>query len=124
MFNEDLNRFFLEDWIFQERFGRDLLQQHFGTSNLKGFGLGEALEGLSVGAILHYLSENQHDKLQHINRLQKIAPTDFVGIDRFTARNLELLYPSNPGGVALIDVIDFTSTAMGGRLLRQWVSFP
>ena len=125
LFNEDLNRFFLEDWIFQERFGRDLLQQHFGTSNLKGFGLGEALEGIICGgAILHYLSENQHDKLQHITRLQKIAPTDFVGIDRFTARNLELLYPSNPGGVALIDVIDFTSTAMGGRLLRQWVSFP
>ena len=69
-------------------------------------------------------SETQHNKLQHITSLQKIASDDFVGIDRFTARNLELLYSTSIGGVALIDVIDYTATAMGGRLLRKWVSFP
>ncbi len=124
-FDTELNPFFQEDWVFQERFGRDLLQQHFDTASLKGFGLEHYREGIiCAGAVLHYLSETQHDKLQHISRLQKIASEDFVGIDRFTARNLELLYPANPGGVSLIDVIDFTATAMGGRLLRQWVSFP
>ena len=73
---------------------------------------------------MHYLSETQHNKLQHITSLQKIASDDFVGIDRFTARNLELLYSTATGGVALIDVIDYTATPMGGRLLRNWVSFP
>ena len=124
-FEQKLNPFFQEDWVFQENFGRNLLEQHFETKSLKGFGIHKFNEGIvCAGAIMHYLSETQHDKLQHITRIQKIASEDFVGIDRFTARNLELLYPSNLGGVALIDVIDNTCTAMGGRLLRQWVSFP
>ena len=102
-----------------------MLQQHFNTTSLKGFGLEHFTTGIiSAGAVLHYLSETQHNKLQHITSLQKIASDDFVGIDRFTARNLELLYSTATGGVALIDVIDYTATAMGVRLLRNWVSFP
>ncbi len=101
------------------------MQQHFNTKGLKGFGLEHFTTGIiSAGAVLHYLSETQHNKLQHITALHKIASEDFVGIDRFTARNLELLYSNSIGGIALIDVIDFTATTMGGRLLRNWVSFP
>ena len=125
LFGTELNPFFQEDWVFQDTFAQELLQQHFNTSSLKGFGLEYFTTGIiSAGAVLHYLSETQHNKLQHITSLQKIASDDFVGIDRFTARNLELLYSNAMGGVALIDVIDYTATAMGGRLLRNWVSFP
>ena len=125
LFGTELNPFFQEDWVFQDTFAQELLQQHFNTSSLKGFGLEYFTTGIiSAGAVLHYLSETQHNKLQHITSLQKIASDDFVGIDRFTARNLELLYSTAMGGVALIDVIDYTATAMGGRLLRNWVSFP
>ena len=125
LFGTELNPFFQEDWVFQDTFAHELLQQHFNTSSLKGFGLEHFTSGIiSAGAVLHYLSETQHNKLQHITSLQKIASDDFVGIDRFTARNLELLYSTATGGVALIDVIDYTATPMGGRLLRNWVSFP
>ena len=125
LFVTELNPFFQEDWVFQDTFAQELLQQHFNTSSLKGFGLEYFTTGIiSAGAVLHYLSETQHNKLQHITSLQKVASDDFLGIDRFTARNLELLYSTAMGGVALIDVIDYTATAMGGRLLRNWVSFP
>ena len=125
LFGTELNPFFQEDWVFQDTFAQELLQKHFNTSSLKGFGLEHFTSGIiSAGAVLHYLSETQHNKLQHITSLQKIASDDFVGIDRFTARNLELLYSNATVGVALIDVIDYTATPMGGRLLRKWVSFP
>ena len=124
-FGAELNPFFQEDWVFQYAFAEDSLTQHFQTKNLKGFGLEDDIEGvICAGAVLHYLSETQHTKLEHINSLQKIAHDAYVGIDRFTARNLELLYSTSVGGVSLIDVIDQTATAMGGRLLRHWVSFP
>lgn len=117
--------FYMEDWVFQKEFCTELLTQHFQTKTLKGFGV-DGLEAgtITAGVILHYLSETQHKQLQHINAIQTISSEDYVGIDRFTARNLELLYPNSREGVSLIDVIDFTSTAMGGRMLRQWVSFP
>ena len=117
--------FYMEDWVFQKEFCTELLTQHFQTKTLKGFGV-DGLEAgtITAGVILHYLFETQHKQLQHIHAIQAISSEDYVGIDRFTARNLELLYPNSREGVSLIDVIDFTSTAMGGRMLRQWVSFP
>lgn len=125
LFGSQYNPFFQEDWVFQIEFARTTLLQHFGVNSLKGFGIENAIEcALSAGAILHYLSETRHDKLAHIAGLKKIKGTDFVGIDRFTARNLELLQSNTPEGKALIDVIDHTTTAMGGRLLRNWLSFP
>ena len=124
-FGAELNPFFQEDWVFQYAFAEESLNQHFQTKNLKGFGLENDTEGIiCAGAVLHYLSEAQQTKLEHISGIQKIASDDYVGIDRFTARNLELLYSTSIGGVALIDVIDHTATAMGGRLLRHWVGFP
>ena len=117
--------FYMEDWVFQLEFCNELLTQHFQTKSLKGFGV-EGLEmgSITAGVILHYLAETQHKQLQHIHAVQAISSEDYVGIDRFTARNLELLFPNSREGVSLIDVIDFTSTAMGGRMLRHWVSFP
>ena len=117
--------FYIEDWVFQTEFCTELLTQHFQTKSLKGFGVeGLELGTITAGVILHYLAETQHKQLQHIHAVQAISSEDYVGIDRFTARNLELLYPNSREGVSLIDVIDFTSTAMGGRMLRHWVSFP
>ena len=117
--------FYMEDWVFQLEFCNEILTQHFQTKSLKGFGV-EGLEmgSITAGVILHYLAETQHKQLQHIHAVQAISSEDYVGIDRFTARNLELLFPNSREGVSLIDVIDFTSTAMGGRMLRHWVSFP
>ena len=124
-FGSIANTFYQEDWVFQFPYAETSLTQHFKVNTLKGFGIDHYQEGvIAAGAILHYLSETQHQQLQHINTLQKIASDDYVGIDRFTASNLELLYTHSMGGIALIDVIDYTATAMGGRLLRQWVSFP
>ena len=117
--------FYLEDWIFQTEFCTEMLTRHFQTKSLKGFGVdGLELGTITAGAILHYLAETQHKQLQHIHAIQAISSEDYVGIDRFTARNLELLYSNSRDGISLIDVIDFTSTAMGGRMLRHWISFP
>ena len=92
---------------------------------LEGFGIHEKINGISAaGAVLHYLSETQHDKLKHITVIRYLANHDYVWLDRFTIRNLELFQSNHPEGVALIDVIDHTQTAMGGRLLRQWLAFP
>ena len=120
-----INLFYQEDWVFQLAFATTSLHQQFEVNSMKGFGLERFHEGIiCAGAILHYLSETQHHQLQHIHTLQKIAPDAYVGIDRFTARNLELLHATSPEGIALVDVIDQTATAMGARLLRQWLSFP
>ena len=124
-FGNVVNPFYQEDWVFQFPFAETSLTQHFKVKTLKGFGIEHYQEGIiAAGAILHYLSETQHKQLQHINTLHKISSDDYVGIDRFTASNLELLYTHSIGGISLIDVIDYTATAMGGRLLRNWVSFP
>ena len=124
LFGTELNLFFQEDWVFQDTFAQELLKQHFNTSSLKGFGLEYFTAGIiSAGAVLHYLSETQHNKLQHITSLQKIASDDFVGIDRFTARNLELLYSNAMGGVALIDVIDYTATSNGRAFIAKLGEF-
>lgn len=117
--------FYIEDWAFQIEFCKDLLTSHFETNSLKGFGI-EKLEfsTITAGVILHYLAETQHKQFKHIRAIKIISLEDYVTIDHFTARNLELLYSNSGEGVALIDVIDFTSTAMGGRMLRNWISFP
>ncbi len=124
-FGTQYTAFYIEDWVFQIEFCRDLLTSHFETNSLKGFGIeGLTLGTITAGVILHYLAETQHKKLKHIHIIQTISSEDYVTIDHFTARNLELLYSNSREGIALIDVIDFTSTAMGGRMLRNWISFP
>lgn len=124
-YGNQYNAFFQEDWVFQLPFAEETLCKHFKTNSLKGFSLDRYQEGIvAAGAALHYLSQTQHDHCQHIHTLKKISPNQHMGLDRFTVRNLELHRSNSLEGVALIDVIDYTLTAMGGRCLRHWLSFP
>ena len=124
-FGNEFYTYALEDWIFTHDFAYDKLTQHFKTNNLKGFGV-EQLEQaiISAGACLHYLAETEHPNLGHICKLSRIEEEKYVWIDRFTIRNLELIYPQHNGGVTLLDVIDKTVTPMGARLLKRWVVLP
>ncbi len=124
-FGTQYHHFYLEDWVYQETYGTERLQQHFETNSLKGFGIEALTEGIiAAGAILYYLSETQHNKLQHINSIQRIAEDAYVWMDRFTLRNLELYHSYNPNAVTLLDVIDKTLSPMGGRLLKRWLALP
>jgi DNA mismatch repair protein MutS len=124
-FGEDYHNFYLEDWVYKEDYAFETLTNHFQTVSLKGFGIEELPEGIiASGAILFYLSETQHKKLQHITSIQRIAEDAYVWMDRFTIRNLELYHSYNPNAVTLLDVIDRTLSPMGGRLLKRWMALP
>ena len=124
-FGEDFNTFYLEDWVYQQDYAFETLTNHFQTNSLKGFGVEELHEGIiSSGAILYYLSETQHNRVQHITNIQRIAEDAYVWMDRFTIRNLELYHSYNPNAVTLLDVIDKTLSPMGGRLLKRWLALP
>ena len=121
----DLPVCYLEDWVFDPPSAQERLLGHFKTQSLKGFGVEDQHLGVSpAGAILHYLSETQHDRLGHLTQIRPIDHESYVWMDRFTIRNLELFAPSHAGGSALIDVLDQTLTPMGGRCMRRWLSFP
>ncbi|MBC5837205.1 DNA mismatch repair protein MutS [Flavobacterium muglaense] len=124
-FGEDFHNFYLEDWIYKEDYAIETLTKHFQTVSLKGFGIEDLKEGIiASGAILYYLSETQHNKVQHITAIQRIAEDAYVWMDRFTIRNLELYHSYNPNAVTLLDVIDKTLSPMGGRLLKRWLALP
>ncbi|MCD0472839.1 MULTISPECIES: DNA mismatch repair protein MutS [unclassified Flavobacterium] len=124
-FGEDFHSFYLEDWIYKEDYALEILTKHFQTASLKGFGVEELKEGIiASGAILYYLSETQHNRVQHITAIQRIAEDAYVWMDRFTIRNLELYHSYNPNAVTLLDVIDRTLSPMGGRLLKRWLALP
>jgi DNA mismatch repair protein MutS len=125
VYGEDYHTFFLEDWIFKQDYAFESLTNHFQTNSLKGFGIEELHEGIiSSGAILYYLSETQHNKIQHITSIQRIAEDAYVWMDRFTIRNLELYHSTNQNAVTLLDVIDKTLSPMGSRLLKRWLALP
>ncbi|WP_247075428.1 DNA mismatch repair protein MutS [Cellulophaga sp. F20128] len=125
IFGKQFHTFFIEDWIFQEDYAEETLTKHFKTSTLKGFGVAHLQQGIMAsGAVLHYLSETQHHQLQHINTLQRIAEEEYIWMDRFTIKNLELYHSYNPNAVTLLDVIDKTISPMGGRLLKRWLALP
>ena len=125
VFGDDFHAFFLEDWVYKEDFALESLTKHFQTNSLKGFGVEELTEGLiASGAILYYLSETQHNKIQHITNIQRIAEDAYVWMDKFTIRNLELYHSYNPNAVTLLDVIDKTLSPMGSRLLKRWLALP
>ncbi len=124
-FGEDYHTFYLEDWVFKEDYAFETLTKHFQTLSLKGFGIEELPDGIiASGAILYYLSETQHNKVQHITAIQRIAEDAYVWMDRFTIRNLELYHSYNPNAVTLLEVIDRTLSPMGGRLLKRWLALP
>ena len=114
-----------EDWVFTPDFAKDVLQKHFGTTSLKGFGVEEMEAGvIASGAALHYLAETQHDKVSHISKLSRIEEDHYVWLDKFTVRNLELLRGSSENSLTLLDVTDHTLTPMGSRLLKRWMVMP
>ncbi|WP_072783433.1 DNA mismatch repair protein MutS [Flavobacterium haoranii] len=125
VFGEDYHTFYLEDWIFKEDYAVESLTKHFQTNSLKGFGIEELQEGvIASGAVLYYLSETQHNKIQHITNIQRIAEDAYVWMDRFTIRNLELYHSTNVNAVTLLDVIDKTLSPMGARLQKRWLALP
>lgn len=125
IFGEDNHTFYLDDWVFKEDYAHEVLTKHFQTNSLKGFGIDDLQEGIvAAGAVLYYLSETQHNKIQHITAIQRIAEDAYVWMDRFTIRNLELYHSSQPNAVTLLDVIDKTLSPMGSRLLKRWVALP
>ena len=114
-----------DDWVFTEDYANDILTRHFNTTSLKGFGVDDFPKGIvAAGAAIHYLHETQHDKIEYITSLSRIDQGQFVWLDKFTIRNLELLNTTNPNAKTLIDVIDKTVSPMGSRLLRRWISLP
>ena len=118
--------FALDEWVFQQQYTYDLLLAHFQTRSLKGFGVEEMKAAtIAAGAALHYLKETEHAHLQHISGLQRVAADEFLWMDRFTIRNLELLDSAGgEQGSCLLDAIDRTQTSMGARLLKRWLIFP
>ncbi|HJN53689.1 MAG TPA: DNA mismatch repair protein MutS [Flavobacteriaceae bacterium] len=124
-FNNKFQLFFLEDWVYQYDFAIESLCNHFKTKSLKGFGVEKLKDGLiSAGAIMHYLSETQHQKINHITSINRIPKDDYVWMDGFTIKNLEIFHSFSSEGKSLIDVIDQTISPMGGRLLKRWVALP
>ncbi|OWP88041.1 DNA mismatch repair protein MutS [Flavobacterium covae] len=125
IFGENFHTFYLEDWVYKQDYATESLINHFQTNSLKGFGIEELEHGvIASGAILYYLSETQHNKIQHITSIHRIAEDAYVWMDRFTIRNLELYHSYNPNAVTLLDVIDRTLSPMGGRLLKRWLALP
>jgi len=125
LMGDSLPFFLLEDWVFQTEYTAEKLMQHFGVKTLKGFGFdGADLGMIAAGVVLHYLSETEHAKLGHLVQLKHHNPKQQVWMDRFTVRNLELISPNAPEAITLLEVVDHTATAMGGRLLRRWITAP
>jgi len=115
----------LDEWIFDPTYAEDVLLKHFQTHSLKGFGVDDLHKGsIAAGAILHYLRETEHPNLQHITNIQRIDRDDFLWMDRFTIRNLELVVRNHEGSQTLLEVLDNTVSPMGARLLRRWIVFP
>lgn len=114
-----------DDWVFTEDYANETLNRHFHTVSLKGFGVDDFPDGIiAAGAAIHYLIETHHDKIDHIASLSRIDQGQYVWLDKFTIRNLELLHTPNMNARTLIDVMDRTVSPMGGRLMRRWIVLP
>lgn len=125
LYGDKWYNYFLDDWVFTPEFGNEILLKHFQTNSLKGFGIEEHSLGIiAAGACLHYLRETHHHQLGHINKISRVDHDQFVWLDRFTIRNLELFSTGYESGTALLDVIDHTTGAMGSRLLKRWLALP
>ncbi|WP_426291832.1 DNA mismatch repair protein MutS [Dyadobacter endophyticus] len=125
LFGGKYHTFHLEDWCFGYDYGYEQLTGHFQTTTLKGYGIEALPLGIiAAGVILHYLRETEHKEVAHISRITRLEEEKYVWLDRFTVRNLELVYAQQEGGVPLIDILDYTVTPMGARQLRKWMVLP
>lgn len=125
LFGGKYHTFHLEDWCFGYDYGYEQLTGHFQTTTLKGYGVESLPLGIiAAGVVLHYLRETEHKEVAHISRITRLEEEKYVWLDRFTVRNLELVYAQQEGGVPLIDILDHTVTPMGARQLRKWMVLP
>jgi DNA mismatch repair protein MutS len=122
---DNFTAFHCEDWVYQYDYTYEKLTNHFSTANLKGFGI-ESLEYaiIAAGAVLFYLEETEHKEVKHIASISRIAEEKYVWLDRFTIRNLELVYSQQDGGVPLINILDQSVTPMGSRMMKKWMVLP
>ncbi len=122
------NKFYtygLDEWIFSEDFANEQLLEHFKTLGLKGFGIEDQhLAKIAAGSILHYLASSEKQNLLHVNTIQRIPIDQYMWLDKFTIRNLELIYSPHENGVPLIHILNKTVSPMGSRLLKKWVVLP
>ena len=124
-FGDGYCTFTMEDWVYTVQYGSETLKNHFGTKNLKGFGINHLEEGtVAAGAALQYLVDTQHKNTDHIHSLVRIEEEKYMWVDGFTAANLEILRPNQPDGTCLLDILDCTETPMGSRLMKRWAAFP
>lgn len=129
-FSEQKNKFFftkIDDWVFNIDYSREVLTNHFGTQSLKGFGIDDLREGLiAAGCVMNYLNETQKNNLPHVKKIYLYDFADYIILDPSTKRNLEITSSISEGGRegTLISILDRTETAMGGRLMKKWISRP
>jgi len=117
--------FNMDKWVFQHTYAYELLTNQFSTAKLKGFGIEEMNVGVvAAGAIIHYLKDTRHDKLEHISSISRIVEDDYVWMDRFTLRNLEIFNSNSIDGIGLFEILNQTSSPMGARMLKRWLALP
>jgi len=125
IFGDKFNFFYMEDWVYQYDYAYEKLTSHFKTSTLKGYGIESFPEAIiSSGAILHYLEDTEHKEVAHISSISRIEEDRYVWLDKFTIRNLELVYPQQDGGIPLLQIVDNSITPMGSRLMKKWMVMP
>ncbi len=125
LFGSKLYAYKLDDWIYSYDNAQTLLLKLFETNSLKGFGIEEErFSVIAAGAAIQYLRDTEHNNLAHISKITKLTDEKNVWLDRFTIRNLELIYSPHQGGKTLLDVIDSTTSPMGARMLKRWTVMP
>ncbi|MFY0591761.1 DNA mismatch repair protein MutS [Roseivirga sp.] len=124
-YNDDFNTYQIDDWVYAFDYGYEKLTNHFSTSSLKGFGIEDMnLAITAAGAVLYYLEHTEHKEIGHIAAISRIEEDKYVWLDKFTIRNLELVYPQHEGGIPLIQILDRTQTPMGARMMKRWMVLP
>lgn len=124
-FGDKFYTYNLDDWVFTHDYTKDILLKHFKTASLKGFGVDDLELGIiAAGAALHYLGETKHKETEHIRSLARISEESYVWLDRFTIRNLELIFSPHQDAITLYDVLDYTVSPMGSRMLKRWMVLP
>jgi len=124
-FGSKFCNFSMEDWAFTFEFAEDILLKHFKTNSLKGFGIQNMEAGIiAAGAAMQYLKDTHHNQVQHISKISRLEEKNYLWIDRFTIRNLELFSSPHQDAVTLIDILDHAVSPMGSRMLKRWLALP
>ena len=124
-FGSQFYTYALDEWPYTGDYATETLLKHFEVKSLKGFGIDRLPLGVTAaGVALHYLNETEHRNLQHISALSRIEEDNYMWLDRFTIRNLELVGSANEQAVTLAHVMDQTASPMGARLLKRWMVMP